>query len=70
MMGWSPKRYISSFVKIGLSVLEKEIFEWFYHICDPDFAIKEILDDGRRTDGRRTDWYTISSPCEPSAQVR
>ena len=24
--------------------------------------------DGR-TDGRRLDWYTISSPCEPSAQV-
>ena len=22
-----------------------------------------------RTDGRRLDWYTISSPCEPSAQV-
>ena len=40
----------------------------------------ESVDDGRRTtiddDGRRTDdgrttdhWYTISSPCEPSAQV-
>ena len=24
---------------------------------------------GRTTDGRRLDWYTISSPCEPSAQV-
>ena len=25
-------------------------------------------DDGRRTtdDGRRLDWYTISSPCEPN----
>ena len=22
-----------------------------------------------RTDGRRLDYYTISSPCEPSAQV-
>ena len=21
------------------------------------------------TDGRWTDWYTINSPCEPSAQV-
>ena len=26
--------------------------------------------DRRRTDGRLTDWHTISSPCEPSAQVR
>ena len=23
-------------------------------------------DDGRRTDGRRLDAYTISSPCEPN----
>ena len=23
-------------------------------------------DDGRRTDGRRLDGYTISSPCEPN----
>ena len=29
MMGWSPKCYIPSFVKIGLPVLEKKIFEWF-----------------------------------------
>ena len=25
-----------------------------------------MVDDGRRTDGRRLDGYTISSPCEPS----
>ena len=25
----------------------------------------EIVYDGRRTDGRRLDGYTISSPCEP-----
>ena len=32
----------------------------------------KVLTHGRthgRTDGRRLDWYTISSPCEPSAQV-
>ena len=26
----------------------------------------EIVYDGRRTDGRRLDGYTISSPCEPN----
>ena len=44
IMGWSPRCYIPSFVKIGLSVLEKKIFEGFYHIwvwrpswsCDPN----------------------------------
>ena len=43
MMGWSPRCYIPSFVVIGLLVLEKKIFEVFYHIwawrpswsCDP-----------------------------------
>ena len=30
-MGWSPKCYIPSFVKIGLPVLEK-FFEWFFTI--------------------------------------
>ena len=29
MMGWSLKCYIPSFMKIGLPVLEKKIFEWF-----------------------------------------
>ena len=29
MMGWSPQCYIPSFVEIGLSVLEKKIFEGF-----------------------------------------
>ena len=29
MMGWSPRCYIPSFVKIGLPVLEKNIFEGF-----------------------------------------
>ena len=29
MMGGNPKCYIPSFVKIGLLVLEKKIFEWF-----------------------------------------
>ena len=32
MMGWSPRCYISSFVEIGLPVLEKKIFLGFYHI--------------------------------------
>ena len=48
MMGLSPRCYISSFVKIGPPVLEKKIFEGFYHIwarrpswsCDPDAANK------------------------------
>ena len=29
MMGWNPRCYIPSFVKIGPSVLEKKIFEGF-----------------------------------------
>ena len=29
MIGWSPRGYILSFMKIGLPVLEKKIFEWF-----------------------------------------
>ena len=48
MMGWSPRCYIPSFVKIGPPVLEKKIFEGFYHIWawrpswswDPDAANK------------------------------
>ena len=51
MMGWSPRCYIPSFVKIGPPVLEKKIFEGFYHIwawrpslsCDPDAANKISL---------------------------
>ena len=46
MMGCSPKCYIQSFVKIGLPVLEKKIFECFLPwvlqpswSCDLDFAI-------------------------------
>ena len=50
MIGWSPRCYIPSFVKIGAPVLER-IFEGFYHIwawrpswsCDPDAAIKISL---------------------------
>ena len=34
MMGWSPKCYIPSFMKIGLSVLEKKIFECFFTIYE------------------------------------
>ena len=30
MMGWSPRFYIPSFVKIGPPVLEKKIFEGLY----------------------------------------
>ena len=48
MMGRSPKCYIPSFVKIGPPVLEKKIFEGFYHIwawrpswsCDLDHLYK------------------------------
>ena len=49
MMGWSPRCYIPSFVKVGPPVLEKKIFEsFFYHIwawrpswsCDLDAANK------------------------------
>ena len=29
MMGWSPRCYIQSFMKIGLPVLEKKIFKGF-----------------------------------------
>ena len=27
---------------------------------------ENVYDDGRTTDGRRLDGYTISSPCEPN----
>ena len=48
-MGWSLRCYIPSFVKIGLPVLEKKIFEGFLQYiiiwawgpslsCDPDAA--------------------------------
>ena len=48
MMGLSPRCYIPSFVEISPLVLEKKIFEGFYHIwawrpswsCDPDAANK------------------------------
>ena len=32
MMGWSPIRYIPSFVEIGLPVPEKKIFKVFFTI--------------------------------------
>ena len=32
MMGWSPRSYIPSFLKICLPVLEKKIFEGFFTI--------------------------------------
>ena len=32
MMGWSPRCYIPSFVKTGLPVQEKKIFEGFFTI--------------------------------------
>ena len=46
MMGWTPRFYTPSFVKIGLPVLEKKIFEGFLPYmgrrpswsCDPDDA--------------------------------
>ena len=34
MMGWSHRCYIPSFVKIGLPVLEKKIFEGFLPYMD------------------------------------
>ena len=48
MMGRSPRCYIPNFVKIGPPVLEKKIFEGFYHIwalrpswsCDLDHLYK------------------------------
>ena len=47
MMGWSPRCYTPSFMKISLLVLEKKIFEGFYHIwawrpswsCDQDHVL-------------------------------
>ena len=46
MVGWISRCYIPSFVKIGLSVLVRNILKGFYHIwawrpslsCDPDAA--------------------------------
>ena len=32
------------------------------------YSCLKMFTDGQ-TDGRRLDWYTISSPCEPSAHV-
>ena len=48
MVGWSPRCYIPSFVKIGPPVPEKKILKGFYHIlawrpswsCDLDAANK------------------------------
>ena len=34
MMGWSPKCYIPSFVKIGLPVLEKKVFGCVFFIIN------------------------------------
>ena len=39
MMGWSPQCYIPSFLKIGLPVLEKKIFEGFL----PNMGVAAIL---------------------------
>ena len=39
MMNWSPRCYISSFVEIGLPVLEKKIFKGFL----PYLAMAAIL---------------------------
>ena len=44
MMGWSPRCYIPSFVKIGPSVLEKKIFEGFL----PYMGVAAILVMGPR----------------------
>ena len=47
MIGWSPRRYIPSFVDIGLPIPEKKIFEGFLQwmgvdpSCDP-FAANKI----------------------------
>ena len=72
MMGWSPRCYIPSFVKIGLPVLEK-IFEGFLpymgvaaNLALIGQAVSEkkmfkIVDDVRRTDAGAFK-YTISSP--------
>ena len=51
MMGWSPRYYIPSFVKIGTPVPEKKIFEGFYHIwawrpswsCDQQHVIRFLF---------------------------
>ena len=97
MMGWSPRCYIPSFVKISLPVLE--IFEGVFTIygCgghlghvtqmprtkyrspyprrlhikygfDLPSGFGEVFFEHceRRTDGRRLDGYTRSSPCEPN----
>ena len=51
MMVWSLRCFIPSFRKIGLPVLEKKIFEGFYHIwawrpswsCDQDHVNKFFI---------------------------
>ena len=51
IMGWCPQCYIPNFLEIGPQVMEKKIFEGFYHIwawrpswsCDPDVVNKLSL---------------------------
>ena len=51
IMGWSPRCYIPSFVKIGQPVPEKKIFKGFYHIwawrpswsCDQHHVIRFLF---------------------------
>ena len=54
MMGYSPKYYIPSLVKIGLvTAHEKKIFEvTLIGQAVSEKKIFEIVDDGRTTDGR------------------
>ena len=40
MMGWGHKCYIPSFVKIGLAVLEKKIFEWYLQYTVNDQLVR------------------------------
>ena len=64
MMDWSPQCNIPSFMKIGLPVLEKKIFEGFYHI----WTFENVK--GRTTDGWTPDpWVSYKLTGEPSAQV-
>ena len=69
-MGWSPRCYIPSYVKIGPPVLEKKIFEGFLPymgvaailVMWPKFGFdwpsgfgeEDVWNCERRTDGRRT----------------
>ena len=59
MMGRSPRCYIPSFVEIGLPVLEKKIFEGFYHMSlvmrKPEFCICENKDADQLRGNREAD---------------